>query len=149
MTNTLRTLLLGAGLALLSSAAFAAPAVTIAEAGFATGPGADYDTTGKLAIGTHVDVVWCGTHASWCLINLHNKMGWVPLASLTFSLAHKGDASAGGGDGNGDTAGPGGPVGTPVQDVVMNTNDGVKRVPPGSNLLGKLSPSGITMVLKH
>ena len=110
MRQTLLSVLLSAGLLSLAAPAFAAPAITLVEAGFAAGPGTDYDIGKKLAIGTHVDVVWCGTHENWCLVDVHNKRGWVPMASLTFKVPHA--VSMDGGTPNsgvgGPLAGPGG-----------------------------------------
>lgn len=106
MRQSLLSVLLSAGLLSLAAPALAAPAITLAEAGFASGPGSDYDIGKKLAIGTHVDVIWCGTHDNWCLVDIHNKRGWVPMASLTFKVPH---AVAMGDDGtpNSDAGGPG------------------------------------------
>jgi uncharacterized protein YraI len=109
MRQSLLSVLLAAGLLSLAAPAFAAPAITLAEAGFAAGPGADYDIASKLAIGSHVDVIWCGTHENWCLVDFHNKRGWVPMASLTFKVPHAVAMSDGGtpNTGGGAVAGPG------------------------------------------
>jgi uncharacterized protein YraI len=118
MKSTILPVLVSAGLLALAAPAFAAPATTTAEAGFAAGPGSDYDISRKLAIGSHVDVIWCGTHENWCLIEIHNKRGWVPLASLNFkhsravnvdgtTAASGGGSTAvvtGGGSGGGEAA---------------------------------------------
>ena len=95
------TTLISAGLLTLATPAFANPATTLAEAGFAAGPGKDYDISRKLAVGSHVDVIWCGTHENWCLIEIHNKRGWVPLATLDFkhSRAVNVDGTTNGGGG--------------------------------------------------
>lgn len=110
MRQSLLSVLLSAGLLSLAAPALAAPAITLAEAGFASGPGSDYDISKKLAIGTHVDVIWCGTHGNWCLVDIHNKRGWVPMASLTFKVPHAVlmDGSGTPNSGAGPTAGPGG-----------------------------------------
>jgi hypothetical protein len=84
MLTTLKLSLLATGLALLAAPAFAATANTIADASFSAGPGTDYGPGKKLAIGTRVDVLWCGTHENWCLVDLHDKKGWIPLAALKF-----------------------------------------------------------------
>jgi hypothetical protein len=101
LRQPLLSVLLCAGLLSLAGPAIAAPAITLAEAGFAAGPGADYDISKTLAIGTHVDVVWCGTHENWCLVDIHNKRGWVPLASLTFKVPHAVTLDADGANSNG------------------------------------------------
>lgn len=111
MHRSLLSVLLSAGPLSLAAPAFAAPAITLAEAGFAAGPGADYDIARKLAIGSHVDVIWCGTHENWCLVDFHNKRGWVPMASLTFKVPHAVSMDGGGTPNSGDSgpiAGPGG-----------------------------------------
>jgi uncharacterized protein YraI len=82
MLTTLKLSLIATGLALLASPAFAVSANTIADAGLSAGPGTDYGNAKPLAIGTRVDVIWCGTHGNWCLVDLHNKKGWIPLADL-------------------------------------------------------------------
>jgi len=101
-----------AGIISLASPALAAPAVTLAEAGFSAGPGTDYDISKKLGIGTHVNVLWCGTHENWCLVDIHNQRGWVPLASLNFKIPHAvttdGGGTSGGGVGGTGAVGPGG-----------------------------------------
>jgi len=74
----IRSIVFAAGFALTTAPAIAFPAMTTAEAGFATGPGTDYDIFGKLPSGTHVEVIWCGTHKDWCLVNVHKMMGWLP-----------------------------------------------------------------------
>jgi uncharacterized protein YraI len=82
MLTTIKLSILATGLALLASPAFAVSANTIADASLSAGPGADYGAAKPLAIGTRVDVIWCGAHGNWCLVDLHNKKGWIPLADL-------------------------------------------------------------------
>ena len=96
-----------ASLIALAAPAFATSALTVAETGFSAGPGTDYGPAKKLTIGTHVDVIWCGTHANWCLVDIHNKRGWVPMASLTFKVPHAVLDEDGG-----STGGPVGPAGS-------------------------------------
>ena len=67
--------LVAAGLVLTAAPAFALPAVTMAEAGFSAGPGTDYGPAPSLKIGTHVDVIWCGTHQNWCLVDSELRYG--------------------------------------------------------------------------
>lgn len=86
MRHAFTTGLLAAGLVLAAAPAFALPAVTTAEAGLSAGPGTDYGPAPVLKPGTHIDVIWCGTHQNWCLVDIHNKRGWVPMASLSFKL---------------------------------------------------------------
>ena len=97
----------------LVAPAFATSALTIAETGFSAGPGTDYGQAKKLALGTHVDVIWCGTHANWCLVDIHNKRGWVPMANLTFKLPHSNLTDDGGTPNGGPTgSSTGGPSGS-------------------------------------
>lgn len=107
------SLLLAAGLVLAAAPVFAAPAITVAEAGFADGPGKDYAVGRKLTVGSHVDVLWCGTHENWCLVDFHNKRGWLPLASLTFKIgkAVTVDGGTAGSGGDGQVASAGGASG--------------------------------------
>lgn len=86
MRSNLLLLLVSTALLAPAAPVLAAPAITLAEAGFSAGPGTDYDMTKKLAAGSHVDVIWCGTHENWCLVDFHNKRGWLPMASLTFKV---------------------------------------------------------------
>jgi uncharacterized protein YraI len=88
MKSSLFPVLLSTALLSLAAPVLAAPAVTLAEAGFSAGPGTDYDISKKLAVGSHVDVIWCGTHDNWCLVDFHNKRGWLPMAALSFKVPH-------------------------------------------------------------
>src|SRR5262249_44697790 len=100
----IRSLALAAGITLLAGPAMAFPAVTVAEAGFATGPGTDYDIFGTLPAGTHVDVVWCGTHKDWCLVEVHKIMGWMPAGNLQ-AKGYKNTAFLSGSSNSGGPAG--------------------------------------------
>ena len=102
MQTSLLPILLSTAVLAIAAPVLAAPAVTLAEAGFSAGPGTDYDISRKLAVGTHVDVVWCGTHDNWCLVDFHNKRGWVPMAALTFKVPHAVSIDGGGSTSNGD-----------------------------------------------
>lgn len=88
MKSTLLPVLVSTALLALAAPGLAAPAITLAEAGFSAGPGTDYQISNKLAVGSHVDVLWCGTHDNWCLVDFHNKRGWLPMATLTFKVPH-------------------------------------------------------------
>lgn len=125
MHLTVKLTLLAGGLALLASPTFALSAVTTTPAGFSAGPGTDYGPARQLVAGTRVDVIWCGTHANWCLVDLHNKRGWLPYADLKFpkTAAILSDGGTpGGGGGAADDQGGGGSSGTPASRSVMNTN---------------------------
>jgi uncharacterized protein YraI len=98
--------LVAAGLVLTAAPAFALPAVTMAEAGFSAGPGTDYGPAPSLNIGTNVDVIWCGTHQNWCLVDIHNKRGWVLMASLNFKLPKVAGFGDDGTQGSGGDIGP-------------------------------------------
>lgn len=102
---------LGASLvafALLAGPALAVPAVLIGTEGFLSGPGGDYNSLGSLDKGDHVDVIWCGAKGNWCLVEMHGKKGWVPLASLNTRPGGGGstDDSGGNGKGGGATRNP-------------------------------------------
>ena len=97
----------GVGIAMLAGSAFANPALVKAPLPLLDGPGADYRKLADLPAQAHVNVVWCGLHDQWCLIEEHNKLGWIPLASLETHLGH------GGVVGDGSSSAPGSP-GTPV-----------------------------------
>jgi len=77
-----RAALAAAVLFISAGAALASPALTIKASPLLAGPGGDYDKIMDLPAEMHVDIVWCGLHDSWCLIAEHNRMGWLPLASL-------------------------------------------------------------------
>jgi hypothetical protein len=63
-----------------------------------------------------VDVIWCGTHKNWCLVEVHKTLGWLPqpdivgktykgFAAIDNSNGGGGGASAsGGGKGGGEKA---------------------------------------------
>lgn len=112
----MRSFVLAAGLAVLAGPAFAFPAVTTIRAGFLTGPGTDYDTLGTLPSGAHVDVIWCGTHKNWCLVQIYKTLGWLPQANIVaktykgFAMIDNSNGGAGGpaaagGKGGGEKAG--------------------------------------------
>ena len=118
-----------AGLISLAGPALATSAITVGEAGFSAGPGTDYGPAKTLTVGTHVDVIWCGTHENWCLVDIHNKRGWVPLASLTFKIPRASAVDDTGTPGGGTTAsGPtapaAGPSGTKTKDMAQGLNPG-------------------------
>jgi len=128
------------GLTSLAGQAFATSALTVAEAGFSAGPGTDYGPAKKLAIGTHVDVIWCGTHANWCLVDIHNKRGWVPMASLTFKVPHAvADEDGGGTGGVTGPAGAGGPAGNPGTQHAKDMATQMAQPPSGGGGI-KFSP---------
>ena len=107
----IRSFLFAAGLAALAGPAFAFPALTTAQAGFLAGPGADYDSLGTLPSGARVDVIWCGTHKNWCLVETRHKMGWVPQDDLVDNT-HKSFAAIDNSNGGGGAPGaPGGKKG--------------------------------------
>ncbi len=142
---TLR-LLSAAGFALLAGPALASPAITVAAAGFAVGPGTDYDIHGTLPVGTHLDVVWCGTHENWCLVELHNQMGWVPLDVLNLKPGGSSVALNGGtGGGAGGPAavatdpGPG-----PGESAVLSTDP-----PPGHTPISSIHLPGPITIIGH
>lgn len=101
---------------LAANPALASPAVTVDQAGFLSGPGVAYASAGMVPAGTHVDVIWCGTTEGWCLVELHRKKGWLPLASLNLKPGKRGSTSgdeagaheANGQAGSGTTAGSSG-----------------------------------------
>jgi uncharacterized protein YraI len=109
--------LVAAGLVFTAAPAFALPAITSAEAGFSAGPGTDYGPAPVLKPGTHVNVIWCGTHQNWCLVDLHNKRGWVPMASLNFRLPK---VAAFGDDGTPGNDGGAGPVASGGSQGLLN-----------------------------
>ena len=81
---------LAAGLLVITAgAALASPALTTKASPLLAGPGGDYDKIMDLPAEMHVDIVWCGLHDSWCLIAEHNRMGWLPLASLNTHVKPK------------------------------------------------------------
>jgi hypothetical protein len=129
----------------LAGPALAAPAVTLTEAGFAAGPGKDYDITRKLAGGSHVDVIWCGTHENWCLVDFHNRRGWVPMASLTFKVPHAVNLDGSGGSSNGDApiaTGGGGGGGGKAAALATETRVGGSgpNIHLTPNIIGKINP---------
>ncbi|MEO6014305.1 MAG: SH3 domain-containing protein [Devosia sp.] len=67
--------LLAAGLALTTSAAFAAPGLASAVANIRSGPGTSYAVVDKLAKGDYVIVEKCG--ASWCKVRRVGPDGYV------------------------------------------------------------------------
>lgn len=135
-----------ASLIALAAPAFATSALTVAETGFSAGPGTDYGPAKKLTIGTHVDVIWCGTHANWCLVDIHNKRGWVPMASLTFKVPHAVlDEDGGSTGGPAAPTGPGGPTKSPAS----NTVEKMAEPPSGGGGGGiKFSPVNNYSVVK-
>jgi hypothetical protein len=66
----------------LTPLAFAAQVAATAPLELRSGPGPDYDVVGSLAAGTVVNVLWCGTKQSWCLIKHHGTQGWVSMSAL-------------------------------------------------------------------
>jgi uncharacterized protein YraI len=106
----IRSFVLAAGLAVLAGPACAFPALTTVKAGFLAGPGADYDTLGTLPSGAHVDIIWCGTHKSWCLIQVHRTMGWMLQADLVDNT-HKSVAGINYNNGGNGGSTPGGSAG--------------------------------------
>lgn len=127
----IRSILVACAFALIAAPALAFPAVIVAEAGFSAGPGSDYDIFGKLPTGTTVDVIWCGTHAEWCLIKVHKTMGWLPESDLIEKSvsglvpiegnSNGGNSVAGSGDANSGVAAtllpPGKPTGPGLHPV--------------------------------
>lgn len=149
MHLTRLSILVVAGTISFAVPAFASPALTVAEADFSAGPGADYGPAKKLVVGTHVDVIWCGTHANWCLVDIHNKKGWVPLASLTFKLPRV-VTLADDGTPNGGPAGPAsGPAGGPTKGPASATVEKMAQPPSGGGGSGiKFSPVNNYSVVK-
>ena len=132
----------GAGLiAMLSTgAALASPALTLTAQPLLNGPSiAGYAKLADLAAGTHVNVVWCGMHDKWCLIDEHNLMGWIPLADL---------GKVGGGvltdaDNLGLAAGHGTPgAGSPSAKEILAIQQAPQQAPAGGTLLG-VHPVGV------
>ena len=76
-------LALGA-VALISNPAAAATALTHTDVDLHSGPGTKFVTIGNVGINSKVGVLWCGSaDFQWCLIQFHNKQGWVSLNELT------------------------------------------------------------------
>ena len=137
MRHTFSVTVIAAALAALASPAFAIPALTVADTSFSAGPGTDYGPAPTIKLGTHVDVIWCGTHKNWCLIDIHNKRGWVPMADLTFKLPKvvtlndDGTPNSNSGDGNP----PGGPNNSdPNKSKMMTEPQGHNNPPPMTNV---------------
>jgi hypothetical protein len=83
-----------AGLAILTSSAFATPAQTLGQLKLHSGPGANYAVLGNLGGGIHIDVLYCGSDVKWCLISKNGKQGWVLPEELgTLGSAHACDGS--------------------------------------------------------
>lgn len=88
---------LGALLLLVTAApAFAASASLVVAAKWVDGPGAKFETLGRLPAGARVDVLWCGMPDHWCLVQRKGVKGWLRLADLDI---RKGGAAASGGTG--------------------------------------------------
>jgi uncharacterized protein YraI len=82
-----------AGLAMLATGAFAAPAQTRGQLDLHSGPGAHYTVLGTLGSNTHVDVLYCGSDVKWCLIGKNGKQGWVMPEQLASLGSARGDGS--------------------------------------------------------
>lgn len=116
--NYLKTGLACAVLGSLVVPAAAAPAVMLEAVSFQAGPSRTDDSLGKLATGDRVEVIWCATKDGQCLVEIHNRKGWVPLALLNLKPGRKksaadefGGAGSSSGSGSGNTAS--GPADTP------------------------------------
>jgi len=72
----------GIAAVVLAGSAFASPALTTSAVTLLDGPGADYSKLMDLPAEMHVNIVWCGLHDNWCLVEEHNHMGWLPMAIL-------------------------------------------------------------------
>ncbi len=121
MTKLFRPLLVAVGLGLLASPALAVSAHTVVEAKFLTGPGKDYDSAGIVPVNTKLQVIWCGTKANYCLVDIKHRLGWVPFASLQFSSKKDVAFIVEMGNGNGPSSPNGGPSGPgPNQTKTLN-----------------------------
>lgn len=85
--NKLTTALLVAGSAILAVAAFAgtaeaAQATTLSKAALYAGPGGSFSQLGHLDGGIKVGLIWCGAEVKFCLVQYHNKQGWVSVDDL-------------------------------------------------------------------
>lgn len=70
--------------ALMINPAAAATAFTNTDVTLHSGPGVKFMTTGDVSGNAKVGVLWCGgADFAWCLIQFHNKQGWVSLSDLT------------------------------------------------------------------
>jgi len=98
--------------ALMINPAAAATAFTSTDVNLHSGPGAKFMTTGDVGANAKVGILWCGgADFAWCLIQFHNKQGWVSLSDLT-GFGTKGSKSGGGTDGHGAQVAGDDPVGT-------------------------------------
>lgn len=105
------SLLIAAGLSATAFAAVASPAKLSTDAPFLSGPGTKYSALAQLNAGALVDIIWCGTTEDWCLVQIHNKKGWVPLAKLNLKVGRKSTAAATGGGGSSSSGSSGGSAG--------------------------------------
>ena len=85
-----------AGLAVLSSSAFASQAVTLNKVTLRAGPLANSSTLGSFAPGTKVGVLWCGPEVKFCLVKYHGQTGWVPADDLAATASARTADEAGG-----------------------------------------------------
>jgi uncharacterized protein YraI len=83
--------------ALFSDPAAAATALTHTDVDLHSGPGTKFMTVGDVGANSKVGVLWCGgADFDWCLIQFHNKQGWVSLKDLTDLGTAGSTAQAGG-----------------------------------------------------
>lgn len=126
MHSSLRLPLLAAGLALLASPAVAISARTSVDASLLIGPAKTYASVGVVPANTRLTVLWCGTTADWCLVDLKHRLGWLPLAVLRFSKQQDVTAVVEQGDGHG----PSGPIPADPAKPVIVANSGPPKVEP-------------------
>ena len=83
-TKFIMTALTLCAVALVSNTAAAATAMTQANVNLHSGPGTKFVTVGDVGANSKVGILWCGrADFDWCLIQFHNKQGWVSLNDLT------------------------------------------------------------------
>ena len=76
------------GISLAAFTAFSAPAFADAallshDVTLLAGPGANFGNVAHVPAKAHVGVLWCGNAKfDWCLIDFHDKGGWVHIADL-------------------------------------------------------------------
>ena len=128
-----------AALAVCASPALAVTARSHLAVPLLTGPAKSYASVGVIPKTARLDVIWCGTSANWCLVEVKSRVGWVPLSALTFYTKKDAIAVVQQADGSGPSgpppADPGKPVAAPtISGPVNNTlkapDDGPQQAKP-------------------
>jgi len=73
-----------AGLALLSSAAYAVPAISTDAVTLRAGPGTEYPEVGTIAADDPVEVIGCIDGYDWCDVVWEGARGWIPGNDLAY-----------------------------------------------------------------